>query len=105
MPLWALTLSGTQRRLTPLPKEDFYSRRVELDLGVSQNKTTRGPHVLVFGSIYQGRPFWVRISDPQPLKHVPPAKNRKIAKRRTSFPPERASLCGAVQWRVNIQVL
>ena len=29
-----------------------------LQMGMSQNKTTRGPHVLVFGSIYQGNPFW-----------------------------------------------
>ena len=25
-----------------------------------------GPQVLVFGSIYQGNPFWVPIFDPQP---------------------------------------
>ena len=29
-----------------------------------------GPQVLVFGSIYQGNPFWVPIFDPQPYGHV-----------------------------------
>ena len=36
------------------------------DLGRGQNKPTRGPQVLVFGSIYQGNPFLVRILDPHP---------------------------------------
>ena len=27
------------------------------DMGMGQNKTTRGPQVLVFGSIYQGSIF------------------------------------------------
>ena len=41
-----------------------------IEMGMSQNKATRGPHVLVFGSIYQGKPFWVRILDRQmPLTH------------------------------------
>ena len=33
-------------------------------MGMGQNLTTRGPQVLVLGSIYQGNPFWVPI-DPR----------------------------------------
>ena len=40
-----------------------------------------GPHVFVFGSIYQGKPFWVRIFD-QPYAHFP------------SF----TGICGAKAW-------
>ena len=31
-----------------------------------------GPQVLVFGSIYQGKPFWVPVFDPQPFA-LPPS--------------------------------
>ena len=34
-----------------------------LNMGVGQNET-RGPGLV--GSIYQGKPFWVPIFDPQP---------------------------------------
>ena len=32
-------------------------------VGMGQNEPTRGPKVLAFGSIYQGKPVWVRIFD------------------------------------------
>ena len=39
-------------------------------VGVGQNQTTRGPQVLVLGSIYQGKPFWVHMFDPQPCNRI-----------------------------------
>ena len=39
-------------------------------MGMGQNLTTRGPQVLVLGSIYQV-PFWVPIFDPQPNGQPP----------------------------------
>ena len=37
---------------------------------MGQNKTTRTPQVLVFGSSYQGKPSLVRILDPQPFFRI-----------------------------------
>ena len=37
-----------------------------VQMGMGQNLTTRGPQVLVLGSVYQGKPFCVPIFDPQP---------------------------------------
>ena len=33
-------------------------RFAEINMGMGQNLTTRGPQVLVLGSTYQGNPFW-----------------------------------------------
>ena len=42
------------------------------DVGMGQNETIRGPQVLVYFSLFQGKPYWGNpIFDPQPRFEQP----------------------------------
>ena len=48
------------------PLQESANASNSLHLSVGQNKATRGPQALVFGSTYRV-PFWVPVFDPQPF--------------------------------------
>ena len=59
------SVSGAQAKAALANCERHRCDRTWNHMAVGQNETSRGPQVLVLGSIYRV-PFWVPIFDPQP---------------------------------------